>query len=364
MKTCLFYTGTTLVAIAAVLTGVVLRLSSIPNDIVIRLDDTTESTFTPKQLTQSQIQTFEKEGVVFAPSLLSEEEAIRLRDAGEYAKERVFSIPKLFGTSWYSDLAFDLWRTSPDVASLAMQALPKVAAPTLSYSKNPQTNNVEFRLLRDAMFQYSKGGAGCGWHVDDAGFWPTEEDRDGPTIWIALDEIKVSEGGGLAVLNRTKFEESMSSSSNVTLEACRQAIAKNTCSMAAASPECYAKMEDSKLEWDMKPGDAIIWNRFTFHRGVAAVNNDAEDNNFVKRRYSIRYMPHGSKAGPMVHPSVGPGKVFDGSPYYPQVWPQLNEMETKALERGLEADMVLSRIIPMAAKLLLKKVFPSISVFS
>ena len=132
--------------------------------------------------------------------------------------------------------------------------------------------------------------------------------------------------------------------------------------MKRLSPDCHNQMEESKLEWDMKPGDAIIWNRWTFHRGVAAVVDD-EAVDFVKRRYSVRYIPYGSKGGPFVHPSVGPGNTFD-SPYYPQVWPRLKDEEIKALEHGLEADFQLSKMIPFISKMLLKKLFPSITLVS
>ena len=134
--------------------------------------------------------------------------------------------------------------------------------------------------------------------------------------------------------------------------------------MKSLSPECYAKMEESKLEWDMKPGDAIIWNRWTFHRGVAAVSDDAvSDSTFLKRRYSIRYMPYGSKAGPIVHASVRPGSYFD-SPYYPQVWPRLKESEVQAFKNGLEADLTLARVfssnLPFIMKMLMRKLLSSI----
>ena len=358
IKTCLFYTGAFFAALVAILTGVVIQMSQIPSDILIRLDKSTESTFKPVSLSPEQIETYEKEGVVFIPGLLTQEDTMKLRGSGEYAMNRVFQFSKLFGTKLYSGLGFDLWRTSPDIASFALQSLPKVVAPILSYSTNPQ-NEVEFRLLRDAMFQYKAGGLGCGWHVDDIGFWPTQEDTDGPTIWIALDGLSVSEGGGLAVVNKTLFEET---SQNLTLDFCRQAIKQNTCNMALMSPECHSYMEASKLQWDMKPGDAIIWNRWTFHRGVAAVGN-VDPDNFVKWRYSVRYTPYGSRGGPMIHPSVGAGNLFD-SPFYPQVLPKLKDEEMAAIENGLEADAKLSRMLPFAAKMMLKKVFPSIKLAS
>jgi hypothetical protein len=308
-------------------------------------------------LTPEQIETYEKEGVVFIPGLLTQEDSVKLRDSGEYAMSRVFQISKLFGTKLYSGLGFDVWRTSPEVASFALQSLPKIVAPILSYSTNPQ-NEVEFRLLKDALFRYKAGGQGCGWHVDDVGFWPTQEDSDGPTIWIALDELRVAEGGGIALVNKTLFEET----SNVTLDFCRQAIKQNTCNMAVISPECNAQMEASKMEWDMKEGDAIIWNRWSFHRGVPATAN-VDPDTFVKRRYSVRYTPYGSRAGPMIHSSVGAGNLFD-SPFYPRVWPKLKEEELAALENGLESDAKLSKIFPFAAKMILKKIFPSIKLLS
>lgn len=358
IKACFVYTGAVFAALAAIFTGVVIQLSQIPSDIQIRLDERTESIFQPALLTPQQIETYEKEGVVFVPGLLTQDESTKLVVSGEYAMSRVFQFSKLFGTRLYSGLGFDLWRTSPEVASFALQSLPKVVAPILSYSKNPQ-NEVEFRLLKDAMFQYKAGGEGCGWHVDDVGFWPTEESTDGPTIWIALDEIKVVEGGGLALVNRTLFDQI----SNVTLEFCRQAIKEGTCNMAKLSPECYAKMEASKMEWDMKAGDAIIWNRWTFHRGVAAAVADVDPDSFVKRRYSVRYTPYGSRAGPIIHPSVGAGNLFD-SPFYPKVWPKLKADEMAAIEHGLEPDAKLSRMLPFAVKLILKKFFPSIKLGS
>lgn len=357
-SSCLFYTGIVLVAIVAALTGWAMHLSQIPDDILIRLDEASASTFHPTTLTPQQIATYEKEGVVFVPGLLPVKESDMLQKTAEFAMNRVFQVASLFGTKLYSSLGFDLWRTSPEVASFALQSLPKTVSPLLSYSTNPQ-NQVEFRLLRDAMFQYKAGGQGCGWHVDDLGFWPTAEDTDGPTIWIALDEIQVSQGGGLAVINSTLFEELGSVySSNSTLEMCRKIIVSNTCAMKMLSPECHARMEASKMEWDMKPGDAIIWNRWTFHRGVAAVDENIDPDTFVKRRYSVRYTPYGSRAGPfMIHPSVGEGNLLDSSPYYPRVWPSLLEEEVAAIEHGLEADAQILRTLKLVVKLIYIKLF-------
>jgi len=354
MKSCFAVFG----ALMAVLVGLMFRLSQIPTDITIRLDEKTGSTFQPLSLTPEQIETYQREGVVFIPGLLTAEESLKLRTSGEWAMNRVFQVSKLFGTKLYSAFGFDVWRTSPDLASLVLQSLPPIVAPILSYSKNEE-DQVEFRLLRDSLFKYKAGGEGCGWHVDDVFFWPTEEDKDGPTVWIALDEMSIAEGGGIALVNRTLFETTSTDSNNVTLDFCRHVIRDDACGMLSLSPECYSRMEASKLQWDMKPGDAIIWNRWTFHRGVASTVQPVNPETFVKWRYSVRYTPYGSKGGPVIHPSVGEGNFFD-SHYYPQVWPNLKAGEMEAISRGLEADTKLTRMPFYLGKLIWKKLIESI----
>lgn len=352
MRRCIQFVCSGMAIGLAVILGIVVSVSQIPNDIHIRLEEW--SKFTPSSLTAEQIETYNREGVVFVPGLLSEQQAVQLGDSAEFASSRMFSIADLFASSRYKNVGFDIWRTSPEVASLSLQALPKIAAQVLTDSKD-EGGQVRFRLLRDAIFQYAPGGIGCGWHVDDHGFWPTEEDTSGPTIWIALDDMKSSEGGGLSVMNRTLFQQL--GPSNVTESGCREAVKRSTCDLDSTSPECHAKLEASKSEWDLKPGDAIIWDRWTFHRGVPSVSQDVDDIN-VKRRYSVRYIPYGAKALGGLHPSIEEGKPFD-SPFYPQVWPSLVDSEMQALEYGLEPDLKLANLAFKIAKYKLKALLTS-----
>ncbi|KAL3898087.1 MAG: hypothetical protein SGARI_006762, partial [Bacillariaceae sp.] len=188
---------------------------------------------------------------------------------------------------------FDLWRTSPEIATVSLQGLPKVAAQILYNSDDDsKRSSSTIRVLRDAFFAYAPPGESCGWHVDDAAFFPVDPDHVGPTFWIALDPLNIEEGGGLAVLNRTLFAETPPL--DLSEEDCRAAIAGATCEMPEKSPQCQAKMETSKMEFDMRPGDAIVWDRYTFHRGVGGTDKLPED--AVKQRYSVRYIPEGSKA--------------------------------------------------------------------
>jgi hypothetical protein len=369
---CLQVTLGLLVLIIAILAGVMFHLSAIPPDVHIQIDPTSTSLFlllgksaASKTLTSQQLEEYHRDGVVFIKSLLSEEEALELKQSAEYASSRLFDVFGLFGNSRYKKVMFDLWRTSPEISSLSLQALPQVASQLMmTTTKSTKAEEVDdhtplksIRLLRDAYFAYSPPGEACGWHVDDAGFWPAQEDTTGPTFWITLDPLRVNEGGGLAVLNRTLFHET--EPLEVTEETCRQAIAGATCEMPEKSPLCHAKMEATKMEFDMQPGDAILWDRWTFHRGVGGTELLAKD--AVKQRYSVRYMPQGSKAFGAVHSSIGQGDLFE-SPYYPQVWPNLLESEMKALEHGLDSDVSLVAALQFMSKRMAKKfklwVFP------
>jgi hypothetical protein len=330
--------------VIAILTGVVIHLSAIPPNIKIQLNPQAPKTdlllgkSTIITLTPQQIEEYHRDGAVVVKGLLSETEALKLKESANFAASRLVDVFGLFGSSRYKKIMFDLWRTSPEIASFSLQALPHVAAQLM-------TTTSSFRLLRDAFFAYAPPGESCGWHVDDAAFFPVQEGSVGPTFWIALDSLKIEEGGGLAVLNRTLFRQT--EPLDVTEDVCRKAITGATCEMPDKSPECQAKMEECKMEFDMQPGDAIVWDRYTFHRGVGGT--ETMPKNAVKQRYSVRFVPQGSKAVGVVHASVQQNEEFD-SPYYPQVWPTLVPSELKALENGLDADITLMGAITFMAK--------------
>mmetsp|Transcript_30216 Transcript_30216/g.73484 ORF Transcript_30216/g.73484 Transcript_30216/m.73484 type:complete len:424 (+) Transcript_30216:169-1440(+) len=342
-------------------------------------------------LTREQLELYHRDGFVLVRQLLTKDEAIELKDAVEDTSSKNFDVLSLFGFNSYQKVFFDLWRTSPEIASLSLQALPSVAAQLLMpfYSKGSTTTTGSgsdensdgslpsssllssvkpFRLLRDAYFSFAPPGEGCGWHVDDEGFFPADQESVGPTFWIALDPIKTVEGGGIAVLNRTIFGQQVESK-YLSEDDCREAIKGATCRMEEKSPECQVKMDASKMEFDMDPGDALIWDRYTFHRGIPATdkypktttNDDGSDDvkqaPVSKKRYSVRYIPFGATAKGAVHSSVRQGEVFE-SPYYPQVWPKVLADEMKALENGLDQDLTLSSAIRTLARIFTKKYLP------
>lgn len=410
MRSCFQVFCGLLVLAVAVIIGVVVHLGRVPSGVNIELafDQNDGSAdhpggenpaATPRglTLTHQQLQDYHRDGFAFIPQLLTsgesdeEDEARLLKDAAEYASGRNFNIFGLIPSSQYKKIMFDLWRTSPEIAALSLDTLPQVAAqllrpPPRTTASSPKQDEhppptAPFRLLRDAYFAYAPPGEGCGWHVDDEGFFPADVDSKGPTFWITLDPLRIKQGGGLAVLNRTRFEEQrlLDQHSNndddppPTEEECRAAIRGATCDMETKSPICHFMMEAAKMEFDMQPGDALVWDRWTFHRGVPATADysDPSSNHnappprqteatveaTTKRRYSVRYVPHGAKAAGAVHASMEQGQLLD-SPYYPQVWPSLVPSEMEALKHGLDQDIKLSTVVSFMVKRMAKRFVP------
>eukprot|EP00457_Paulinella_chromatophora_P006112 gb/GEZN01006130.1/.p1 GENE.gb/GEZN01006130.1/~~gb/GEZN01006130.1/.p1 ORF type:complete len:419 (-),score=42.93 gb/GEZN01006130.1/:199-1455(-) len=279
-------------------------------------------------LTPEQKNSYARDGVILMRSLLTPSQAKELRTDAATAARTTSSFMDLLPKAPYAKILFDLWRTRSLFARVTVQQLPSLAAQLLPHPR--------LRLLRDALFSYEPGRKGCGWHVDDEGFWPTKNDTGGLTVWIALDEMKVSEGGGLAVAQGTHIDQPW-------IRACRQAIKGDTCAMESRSPECHQKMEWHKLQWDMQPGDAIVWDRWIFHRSVPFHGdvNKIKSEEGALMRYTVRYIPDNATAIGLLHASVQQGGSFIGSPYYPQVWPDLIPEERAALENGFvaQADM-------------------------
>lgn len=135
----------------------------------------------------------------------------------------------------------------------------------------------------------------------------------------------------------------------------------STCFMESLSPECHQKMMESSMVFDMEPGDALIWDRWTFHRSEP-FRNDAnnapdEEEEIYKLRYTIRYVPGSALASGMVHKSQEQGLPFDG-PYYPKVWPDFVKEEIDSIRNGLGPDMdfSFSKILKQSQEKIAKKI--------
>ena len=297
----------------------------------------------PYQLSHENLAAYEKDGVIVVRGLLKGKE---LKDATKAANslQRSKSLSqRLFyrAIPIYRNLEFQTWRRYRALETVAFDsAAPTICAKLMGLddddkSKNKNKNPRPLRLLRDAVLGFSPGDKGCGWHVDDKMFWPCEDrnigKRDaGINVWITLSPISASEGGGLAVApgtNKLKLKFA---------EKARKAIKSLTCELATLAPDCHEEMEKLTTVYDLEPGDAIIHDRYIFHKAhpfaesESHANKNKKQKRGTKQRISLRYVPadatfynNGMKNDPGValkNLETGDA-VSKGGEYYPQVWP-------------------------------------------
>jgi len=238
----------------------------------------------------------------------------------------------------FAKLSTQIWRQDSVFAQTAFES------PILAIAAALSPADTKLRILKDGFFGFSKAGnTGCGFHCDDKFFWPTADDTTGVNVWLTLSPIS-NGSGGIRVVNQSLaapfHDECLSvirtsgngNSSNYNA----------TCHMEQLSPSCFRRMMEASVVHDMEPGDALFWDRWTFHRSepfAAETNNDATANANAKLRYTIRYVPDTATAQGVVHPSVPQGAPLRG-PFYPQVWPVALQEEVEAIRTPgrMEAD--------------------------
>jgi len=266
----------------------------------------------------------------------------------------------------YRNLEFQTWRKHRALEKVAFDsAAPTICAKLMGLEN---TNDGEgsgatagdfrpLRLLKDAVLGYSAGDKGCGWHVDDRVFWPCEDKnigkRDaGVNVWITLSPVSAKEGGGLAIApgsHRVGFAKKA-----------REAIAAmgpaTTCFLQKLAPECHEKMERLKVVHDLEAGDAIIHDRYVFHRAEPFVDPIKGKKSGTKQRVSLRYVPADAT---FVDNKMNVDRVIKqkglstgdpiskGGEYFPQTWPNRLPEEKRSKVIADQNPFTLNKILKM-----------------
>ena len=320
----------------------------------------------PYDLTSKQIETFQRDGVIVVYGLLQGKQlnnaiksAKRIQRARGLGQRLLYKLNKSYG-----NLEWQTWRKYRGLEEVAFEsAAPTICAKLMGLDRS-RTGDEEnrsnprraLRLLKDAVLGYRAGDLGCGWHVDDKVFWPCEDrnigKRDaGINVWITLSPVTKEEGGGLAVAPGTHKLGFASKA--------REAISTSfggTCKLQDLAPECHEKMEELKTVYDLQPGDAIIHDRYVFHRSHPFVNPSSIKSRMAgsKQRISLRYVPSDSTFfdNNLVDREIVSAKgistgdhVSRGGEYFPQCWPNRLKEE--------ESMQVLAEKNPFTLKLLL-----------
>lgn len=313
------------------------------------------------ELTKRQISDFRRDGFIVVRGMLEGEilddavnAAHKIQKSQGWAQRMIH---KLFPL--YSNLSFQTHRKHKAFKKVAFDsAAPTIAAKLMGLDQEHKGGKSRtLRLLKEAIMGFSRGDLGCGWHVDDKTFWPCEDShkdsdnhgtilrgqpRDaGINVWITLSPVTAEEGGGLAV---APGSHNLSGKGRVgrIVQRARRAIAsggqQTTCALARLDPESHAYMEEIKCVYDLQPGDAIVHDRYLFHKPDAFKKGN-DDEMVVKQRVSIRYMPSdatyfGNENGldrAVVHKNLQTGDpLWKAGEYFPQAWPSQLEDEAKA----------------------------------
>jgi hypothetical protein len=276
-------------------------------------------------LTDADVRQFHQDGFLVYRNLLQPGAGLQaLQQAGRDITSSFFWTDLLFGKLFHK-VRLQTWRSKRVIAQLAFQSsLPSMAAQLLGEQSS-------IRILKDALFGQVPNKPGCGFHVDDKGFWPARDDSNGVNFWIALSSYTKVEGGGIRVAKGSHKQDWARACRDIIYAKTEDTKKPMTCSMPEWSPDCNERLENISITFDLEPGDVVMWDRWTFHKSdpFHGTNNGTE----AKLRYTIRYIPSDAVAEGMHHGSVKDGELYHGH-YYPQVWPMPLEEELKKLRGG------------------------------
>lgn len=271
-------------------------------------------------LTKAEINKFKRDGFLVMRQLVTGNELRDLQTAGDEIAHSFFWTDLVF-RSFYQKIRMQTWRSKHAVAKFAFEStLPSIAAQLLG-------EQTSIRILKDAIFIQSPGKPGCGFHVDDKGFWPADDESGGINFWVALSHYTEAEGGGIRVARGSHTAKWAKECRDIIKVAAGEK--PRTCNMDEWSPKCNEHLWKVSETHDVEPGDVILWDRWLFHKGETFRHNDT-NTTVSKLRYTIRYIPSNAVAMGIHHGSVQDGEHYHGH-HYPQVWPQVLESEIKKL---------------------------------
>lgn len=335
----------------------------------------------PYELTRQQIADFRRDGVIVVRGML-EGETLEgaIKAADKIQRSRTWTqllFHKLFPV--YRNLSFQTYRKHEALERVAFDSnAPTICAKLMGLDEECKSSSLSkktktpkkprsLRLLKDAVMGFSKGDMGCDWHVDDKTFWPCEDSHNdsnnsnhkrpasvsgqrdaGINVWISLSPLNAEEGGGFAVALGSHNLTGKGKAGRIFRKA-RKAIAsmgsQTTCALGKLEPTCQEYMEKIKHVYDLQPGDAIVHDRYIFHRPdpfKASAGDDSKNEEITKQRVTLRYMPSDATCfnnGNSIDGAAKYKNLKTGDPlwkageYFPQAWPNRLEAEAKASPR-------------------------------
>merc|ERR1712038_550389 len=249
----------------------------------------------------------------------------------------------------------------PFIAKILFQYSSSTPSPSM------ETNEKTLRVLNDAfLIKSGKEDKYCGWHVDDAVFWPCSAHQqeqsktasllpDGVNAWIALDDIPTSTyGGGMYICPRShcgpatlsNHEDNWINKGYKSFTQMGKNLRLQTCELAKLSPSLNEQFESNAITFDYQCGDVLLMNRWLWHRS-ANLNSRGkvyyEKRKTMFPRYTVRYECGDTRLlnGVSLHPSFFHNEAYSGKsldeicnesnlPFFPKAWSSSSSITTGA----------------------------------
>ena len=137
------------------------------------------------------------------------------------------------------------------------------------------------RLLHDGFIgaPYSTTPITSGWHFGT--FSLVQNDTDAITVWIPLQALSSGTGGGLALADKRRV------SADCAAHWVEKEMAHHLGARRAA--ECVQELTDMKQVHDLAVGDALVFDKWTFHNPEPLRDGTLEGN--MRWAYIMRFVP-------------------------------------------------------------------------
>ena len=267
-------------------------------------------------LSDEDLRKFHEDGFILIRNLISGQDLVN----AQIAAKKISMITSEYAE--YRALAYYSWKSNDFLKKIALNSkASKVAKELINSPLNAKSKPVAVRLLKDAFFSFAKGSVGCGWHVDKV-VWPARNDESGINVWIALSPITKQQGGGLC-LAKGSHNQQWARDAIPIIHGSDSSEVFQVCDMERLNIDVHNRLESMKVEYDVNPGDALIIDRWCYHRSERF--HEEVDDDLVLSRYSIRYMPEDAKVADFRYNGFG-GPYLEGKDghelrLYPELFP-------------------------------------------
>lgn len=227
-------------------------------------------------LSQTQIESYREQGVLFYPGFLDAAEVAELKAAvleavGSMGKQKIAGdgAGLVEGDSYYDKVftqRLNLWRINPTVKRYML-------SPELGAMLCQLEGQSAFRVWHDQALIKEPFGNPTAWHLDNP-YWSFHS-RHAVSIWIALEEATPYNGCMCFIPGSQKLARY----DNV-------AIGENMADLFGVYPQMA---EQDAVAFPMKPGDC------SFHNGLTAHGAGANMTRTRRIAMTCAYMPEGSR---------------------------------------------------------------------